>query len=399
MVVFSTSTERIMIMSKTQFIKAITNCNIVLEGGILWDGTLIIEGDRIAAFGESRVTEIPEGAEVIDAGEKYLGPGLVDIHVHGGGGYDTYVEPEVCEMHFLRHGETSILPTPPYDLDKNGFLNAIRTLKEYMPRAKTIKGINFEGPYTNPRFGSHAYMNPWNKPISEEDFKPIVDEAGELATIWSVAPELEGIMPFLKYARKVNPNTIFSIGHSEATPKQIRDMGRFRPRLMTHIMNATGRLPAPGGTRSFGPDEYALKEPEVYAEMISDSMPVHLPADLQRYVLKAKSVDRVILITDSTYYETEPPEHLRHVTDLSFDEHGGLAGSRMTMDKACRNIMKHTSCGIAEAFLMASTNPARLIGLDGEIGSIDVGKIADLIIVDDKFNVDTVILGGEICKF
>ena len=168
---------------------------------------------------------------------------------------------------------------------------------------------------------------------------------------------------------------------------------------MTHIMNATGRLPAPGGTRSFGPDEYALKEPEVYAEMISDSMAVHLPADLQRYVLKAKGVDRIILITDSTYYENQPPERLRHVTDLSFDDHGGLAGSRMTLDMACRNIMKHTSCGIAEAFLMASRNPARLIGLDDEIGSIDVGKIADLVIVDDKFNVDTVILGGEICKF
>ena len=71
----------------------------------------------------------------------------------------------------------------------------------------------------------------------------------------------------------------------------------------------------------------------------------------------------------------------------------------MTLDMACRNIMKHTSCGIAEAFLMASTNPARLIGHDEEIGSVEIGKVADLVIVDDKFNVDKVILGGEICKF
>ena len=386
-------------MATAQKIKAITNCNIVLECGILWCGTLIIDGDKITAFGESRVTEIPEGAEIIDAGEKYVGPGFVDIHVHGGGGYDTYVNPQVAEMHFLRHGQTTILPTPPYDLDKEGFLQAIRTLKEYIPKSKTMKGINFEGPYTNPKYGSHAYMNPWNKPISEEDFKPIVDEAGTLATIWSVAPELSGIMSFIEYAKKVNPDTIFAIGHSEATPAEIRAMGKYRPRLMTHIMNATGRLPAPGGTRSFGPDEYALKEPLVYAEMISDSMAVHLPADLQRYVLKAKGVDKMILITDSTYYENNPPEHLRHVTDLSFDDHGGLAGSKMTMDKACRNIMKHTSCGIAEAFLMASTNPAKLIGLDDKIGSVEIGKVADLVIVDDKFNVDTVILGGEICKF
>lgn len=386
-------------MAKTQKIKAIINCQTVLENGILWDSALIISDGKIIGYGTMRETEIPEGAEIIDADGKYVGPGFVDIHVHGGGGYDTYEKPETTELHFLRHGETTILPTPPYDLDKDGFIKAIRTLKEYMPRAKTIKGINFEGPYTNPKYGSHAYMNPWNKPISEEDFKPIVDEAESLATIWSVAPELPGIMPFLEYARKVNPNTIFAIGHSEATPAEIRAMGKYRPRLMTHIMNATGRLPAPGGTRSFGPDEYALKEPQVYAEMISDSMAVHLPADLQRYVLKAKGVDKMILITDSTYYENNPPEHLKHVTDLSFDDHGGLAGSRMTLDMACRNIMKHTSCGIAEAFLMASTNPARLIGLDEEIGSIEIGKVADLVIVDDKFNVDTVILGGEICKF
>ena len=385
-------------MANAQNIKAITNCQLVLENGILWDAAILISGEKIIGYGTMRETQIPENAEIIDAGGKYLGPGFVDIHVHGGSGYDTYVNPKEAEEFFLRHGETSILPTPPYDLDKNGFLAAIRTLKEYMPRAKTIKGINFEGPYTNPKYGSHAYANPWNKPISEDDFKPIVDEAGALATIWSVAPELDGIVPFLEYARKINPNTIFAVGHSEATPAQIRAMGKYRPRLMTHIMNATGRLPAPGGTRSFGPDEYALKEPEVYAEMISDSMSVHLPADLQRYVLKAKGVEKVILITDSTYYETEPPEHLRHITDLSFDEHGGLAGSRMTMDKACRNIMKHTSCGIAEAFLMASTNPARLIGLDNEIGSVEIGKRADLVIVDDRFNVDTVILGGKICN-
>lgn len=378
---------------------AITNCQLVLECGILWDATLLLEDDKIAAFGPMREIEIPSGVKVIDANGKYVGPGLIDIHVHGGGGVDTYTDPEKAENHFLAHGETSILPTPPYDLDKDGFHEAIKVIRDYLPRAKTIKGINFEGPYTNPKFGSHAYMNPWNKSISEDDYKPIVDAAGKLATVWSVAPELDGLKPFYEYARKVNPDTIFAIGHSEATPKQIRDMGKYRPRLMTHITNATGMLPAPGGTRSFGPDEYALKEPDMYAELICDSMAIHVPADLQRYLIKGKSVDRIILITDSTYYETTPPERLKHVTDLSFDDHGGLAGSKMTLDMACKNIMKHTTCGITEAFLMASTNPARFLGLENEIGSIEVGKTADIIIVDDKFNVDTVILGGKICNF
>ena len=379
--------------------KAITNCQLVLERGILWDATLLISYDKIAAYGAARETEIPQDAEIIDAGGLYVGPGLVDIHVHGGGDTDTYVDPVKAARHFLAHGETSILATPSYDLNRDEFIESVRRIKAGMAEAKTIKGINFEGPYTNPKYGSHAYMNPWRKPISEEDFKPIVDEAGDLALIWSIAPELEGLMPFLEYARSVNPKTIFSLGHSEATPDQVRALGRYKPSLMTHTMNATGRLPVYGGTRSYGPDEYILKETDVYAELISDSLAIHVKPEMQRFIIKGKGIDKMILITDSTYYDNAPPEYLKHVTDLNFDDHGGIAGSKMTMDQACRNIMTHTSCGICEAFLMASRNPARLIGLDDEIGSIDVGKIADLIIVDDKFNVDTVILGGEICKF
>ena len=155
----------------------------------------------------------------------------------------------------------------------------------------------------------------------------------------------------------------------------------------------------PAPVRPFGPDEYALKEPDMYAELISDSLPVHVPAELQRYVLKGKTIDQVILITDSTVYPNPPPERYAHVTDINFDSFGGIAGSKLTMDKACRNIMKHTTCGITEAFLMASRNPARLMGWDNEIGTIEVGKIADLVIVSDRFDVKKVILGGEICKF
>ena len=386
-------------MSENKITKAIINCQIVLEQGILWDAVLLLSDDRIAAYGPARETEIPEGAEIIDANGKYVGPGLVDIHVHGGGGTDTYIDPQTAENHFLRHGETTILATPPYELNREGFLNAIRTVKEYLPKAKTIKGFNFEGPYTNPNYGSHSYANPWRKPISEDDFKPIVDEAGELAVIWSIAPELEGLTPFLEYARKVNPKTIFSVGHSEATPAEIRALGKYKPHLTTHTMNAMGRRDVYGGTRSYGPDEYILKESDVYAEMISDSMAIHVRPEMQRFILAGKGIDKTILITDSTYYENDPPEQFKHIDDLNFDERGGLSGSKMTLEQACRNIMAHTSCGICEAFLMASRNPARLIGLGDEIGTIEVGKTADLIIVDDRFNIDTVILRGEICKF
>ena len=84
---------------------------------------------------------------------------------------------------------------------------------------------------------------------------------------------------------------------------------------------------------------------------------------------------------------------------MSFDDQGNLGGSRLSMDMACRNIMTHTNCGIAQAFLMASRNPARSIGMDDEIGTIEAGKRADLVFVDDMFHVQKVMLSGKLQQF
>jgi len=377
-------------------IKALVNTNIVLENGILWDGIILISEDRILKIGKPEDVEIPQDAEIIDCCGAYAGPGFVDIHVHEGGGFSTCFEPERAAGHFLRHGETSILATPSYDLNFDEMIRAIRTIREAMPKAPTIKGMYMEGPYMNPKYGSHAYQNPWRHPIREEEFKVLVDEAGEDAKIWAIAPEREGILPFLEYARKVNPDTVFAVGHSEALPSQIRGLGKYRPTLQTHSMNATGRLPVSGGTRSFGPDEYCFKELDVYCELISDSFGIHVNSEMQQLLLHTKGIHRTILITDSTVYDEPVPEKFAHVTDLNFDAEGGIAGSKLTMDIACRNIMTHTNCGIAQAFVMASLNPAKVIGMDDEIGSLEAGKRADIVLVDDRFNVKQVVLGGKL---
>lgn len=378
---------------------AIVNCQLVLEQGIIWDAVVLLSGDRIEKFGGVRDIEIPDGIEIIDAEGAYVGPGFVDIHVHGNGGYQTFENPAEAEEFMLKHGATTILATPYYDLPFDEFLKAIRTVKEYMPKARTIKGFYMEGPYINPKYGCFAYNNPWRHPIDAKEYEALVDEAGKYARVWTIAPEREGLVPFLKYARKVNPDVIFSLGHSEATPMQIRALGKYRPTIQTHSMNATGRLPVYAGTRAYGPDEYSFKENEVYTELISDSCCIHVHKEMQQLLLHCKGVDKIILITDSTVYNEPVPEKFAHVTDLNFDSQGGIAGSKMTMEQACKNIMTHTNCGIAQAFLMASGNPARAVGLDDEIGSVDVGKKADLVIVDDRFNVKKVILGGKLCNF
>ncbi len=380
----------------------IKNAQVVLENGIIWNGVIVIEDNRICAVGTEKSLNIPTDAKIIDANGAYVGPGFVDIHVHGGAGQRLFDEPEKIANHFLKHGETSILPSWSGAYTYEETLLGIRNVKRAMTSVKSIKGINMEGPYFNTGYGAWANLDKWySGKIDEKHYKIIVDELGDTVKLWTIAPERDGIMPFVEYARKVNPNVVFSVGHSEATPEDIRKLGtKYRPKLTTHMMNATGRKTVDsGGLRGYGPDEYCLSDPEMYAELISDSCGVHVHSDLQRMIVKNKGIHRVVLITDSTNYDGKNPEEYAHVDDISFNEYGRIAGSKLTLNKACKNIMSHTNCGIVQAFVMASLNPAKVIGMDSEIGSIELGKIADLVFVDDKFDVKQVMLEGEICKF
>ena len=377
---------------------AIKNAKVVHERGIIWDGVIVIENDRIKAYGKSKDIEIPEGAEIIDAEGAYVGPGFVDIHVHGGGGYSTSQQPIEASEYFLSHGTTTLLPTLAYNMPKETFFSAIETVVAAIGKARTVRGMYLEGPYTNANYGSHSYMNEWRGEILEEDYKRMVDAAGKYATVWTIAPERvsEGLLGFLKYAREVNPNTIFAVGHSEAFPSEIRALGKYRPKIQTHSMNATGRKNEKGhGLRYFGPDEYCFKENDVYCEMISDSLGIHVNTEMQELLIHTKGVDKVVLISDCTTHSHPVPEKYAGVTDLNFDAKGGIAGSKITLDQACRNVMAHTNVGICQAFLMASTNPAKAVGLYDELGAIDIDKRADLVFVDDTFKVKRVILGGE----
>ena len=383
-------------------LKVIKNAKVVHERGIIWDGVIVIDGDKIVKYGKSVEVEIPTDAEVIDACGAYVGPGFVDIHVHGGGGCQTSEDPAGAAEFFLSHGETSMLCTPSGTGSKTleTILGYIKNIKEAKKIRKNIKGIYMEGPYYNPNYGANSKLNTWgHRPIEESDFTALVNAGGEDIKVWMVAPEREGLVPFLEYARKVNPNVKFSVGHTEALPSEVRALGKYRPSIQTHSMNATGRVGERinSGLRFAGVDEYAFQETDMYTELISDSLGIHVNPELQCLLLHTKGVDKVILITDSTVYNNPVPERYAYLKDpdINFDSFGGIAGSKLTLDRACRNIMQHTNCGIAQAFLMASTNPAKAIGLYDELGSIDVGKRADLVFVDDMFNVKKVMLEGE----
>ena len=125
---------------------AICNGNVVLEHKILRDGVVLVDENRILAVGSAEEVAIPETAEVYDAQGLYIGPGFVDIHVHGGNGHFLYAEPTAAAAHFLKHGETTVLVALYYDLSKEDFLEAIQRVKEVMEddSTKNIAGFYME---------------------------------------------------------------------------------------------------------------------------------------------------------------------------------------------------------------------------------------------------------------
>lgn len=383
--------------------KAIINTNVVMEDHIIWDGVLLYDHNTIVAVGASDSVEIPEGTTVIDAHGKYTTPGFVDIHNHGANEMWMFEKPEEVTEYFLKRGTTTLLCNIFYNLDLEGYLRGIENVRTYLNQKvpHPIIGFYMEGPYMNAKYGADSKNNKWKHPITAAEYQALVDGAGDLAKIWCIAPEREGIEEFCAYAKKVNPDVLFSVGHSEAKPDMIYKLKKYGLKNQTHHMNATGIVNPfspnnTGGIRDCGPDEAVLYDDDIYTELIVDKLGIHVKPHNVRMVTKIKGVDRVILITDSYPIGFPPtkPQYAKAV-DLGFDSEGGLCGSKMTMDMACRNMVEHTGCGLSDIFKYAALNPAKLLGIDDQIGSIEVGKKANLLITDEKFQVERVIFEGN----
>ncbi|HHW30683.1 MAG TPA: amidohydrolase family protein [Clostridiaceae bacterium] len=376
---------------------AITNTHIVLKDHLILNGVIITEGDRIVNLGEMNKTDIPGNAQIIDANGNYTGPGLIDIHTHAGGNAFFTEDPQRAAEHHLRHGTTSILPALYYNLSREQFLDGISMMKNASKTGsgRIIKGLYMEGPYLNPKFGCEAENNKWTQGIKREEYELLIEEVGDFAKVWCIAPELEGIEEFVADVKKAIPGIVFSVAHSEASPLQIERFIPFGLKLATHHTNATGDLPKYPECRGVCVDETVNFNDDIYAELICDSRGIHVDPYMLRLVLKIKGKDRIILISDAFVSEGPVPEGYEDVDDINFDFAGEIAGSKLTLNIACRNMFKHTGSSLCDVFRFASYNPAKLLNMSG-YGEIAAGNKADLIIVDHLMNVKKVILSGEI---
>lgn len=375
----------------------INNATLVMRDHYIPNAAIIMEDGVIKDFGEMRKLEIPQACEVIDAQGLFVGPGFVDIHTHSDGTVFFQNEPAKASQHHLKHGTTSLLPALYFSMDTAAYVEAIETLREAMkdPVCANIAGLYMEGPYLNPKFGAERESNPWQGSVDAAKHMPIIEAAAGLARVWALAPERAHILDFVLDVKRVDPNAVFTVAHSEASPQEIEALMPYGLKIGTHHTNATGNREKYPECRGVCVDEAVNYNREIYAELICDSMGIHVDPYMLRLVRRIKGDDRIILISDTYACDGPIPPGYDGVDDINFDHAGEIAGSKMTLDISCRNMMKHTGASVCDAFRFASYNPSRAVGLLDR-GEIAVGKRADLVIADHWMGVRKVILGGKI---
>ena len=376
---------------------AIINAELVMRDHLIPEAVLFVEDGKIAGFGEMRTTPIPEGCEIIDAKGDYVAPGLVDIHSHTALDCQIWEDPVPAAAFHLSHGVTTLLPAFRGRMSVDERLFGSEQIRKVMatPEGENIGGVYMEGPYLNPGFGANRNNNPWAKPADPEEYIPFVKAGADLARVWCIAPERPEILEFVQTVRKYNPNIRFAVAHSEATPQQIEALMPYGLSIATHHTNATGTIVNYPECRGVCVDEAVNYNNGIYAELICDSRGIHVAPYMLRLVRKIKGDDKIILVSDRTCYNGPIPPGYEGVTDLNFDDEGEIAGSKLSLDVACYNYMKHTGASIVDVFKVASYNPARATGFTDR-GEIREGLKADLVFVDQKMNIKKVILNGKV---
>jgi N-acetylglucosamine-6-phosphate deacetylase len=390
------------------------NARVVLPQQVAVASTLLIEDGRIARIFDSETDQLPAVDAVFDLDGLTIFPGFIDIHIHGAAGVDTMAATtddlaRVCEF-LARNGVTTWLPTlvPASEAE---YQHSIRAIEEAVaqtsvcdelaagdhklksvPLARVI-GVHYEGPFVNSeQCGAlhREHFRTFNS-VADLDSLPTIQHENAIHLI-TLAPEIEGGIELIKELSR--RGWIVSIGHTRATVEVLDQALQAGARHMTHFMNAM----TPLHHRAPGPVGWGLIHDDVTCDLIADG--VHLDRDVLKLILRSKTADRISLISDAVaptglgdgeyqiWGETIRVENLR-----TQNARGSIAGSVITMLDAVRMML---SLGVPEfeAARMASTNPARLLGIDDVCGSIQEGKRADLVALDRAGAVQMTLVGG-----
>lgn len=376
----------------------IINGQILTPQGWLKDGSVLINDGKILEITNSDLAVI--GATVIDAKGMFIVPGFVSMHCHGGGGHDftegtTEAFKEATAAH-LKHGSTTIFPT----LSSTTFENirlAAATCDQLMAEDAdtTIMGLHIEGPYLNENMAGTQWKEFLKSPDPEE-YKALV-ESTKCIKRWDISPELPGAHDFARYM--TSKGILTAITHTEAEYQEIKDAFAAGFTHAAHFYNAMPGFHKRREYKYEGTVESVYLMDDMSVEVIADG--VHLPATILKLVYKVKGVEKTCLVTDSLKFagytgETiNDPNYVIENGVCKWSDRQTLAGSIATADVLVQTMVKKAGIPLEDAVRMASETPARLTGIADSKGTLEKGKDADIVILDNDVNVRCVFTKGK----
>lgn len=384
----------------------IYNGNIITPGKIIKGGTVLISDGIITAVSE-RDIDAP-GAVLLDAGGRYISPGFIDIHIHGGGGHDfmdNTVEAflGIASLH-VRHGTTSISPTT-LTSSKEDLLETLR-IYEIADKQNTsgsqFIGMHLEGPYF--AVNQCGAQDPrYIRDPDPEEYKEILAGTSVIKR-WSAAPELKGAIEFGKYITA--KGILAAIAHTDAIYEEALEAFENGYTLATHLYSGMLGVTRRNAYRYAGVIEAAFLIDGMDVEIIADG--IHLPPPLLKLVYKIKGAKKTALITDAMRAAGMPEGEsvlgslkngLKVIVEdgvAKLPDRSAFAGSIATADQLVRNMIKMADVPLPEAVRMAALTPATIMKMDDKKGSIEVGKDADIVIFDEDINIEKTIIKGKV---
>ncbi len=371
--------------------KIITDCRIVSDGTIKDGFDIITDGEKISAV----VPKNSISGEKISLGGKYISPGFIDIHCHGGDGAEFIDGTEeavkkACAVHY-RHGTRIMYPTISAS-DTDTVIKALEAIEKSADECRMIiPGVHLEGPYLSPEMCGAQDPNSVRTPDKAE-YTMLFERFGSLIGRWTYAPENDD-GSFLEFMKK--SGIIPSMGHTAAEYKDVKAAFDGGCKLVTHLYSCTSTITRRSGFRILGVIESAYLLKDMFVETIADGK--HLPPELLKMIVDIKGTEKVCLITDAIrpgglgeeldgkeYTDCPVPFFIEDGVAKLIDC-SAFAGSIATADILIKTAVG-SGISLADSVKMLTETPAKAMGLD-LFGRIAEGYNAVFTVFDDALNI------------
>ncbi|HXB42758.1 MAG TPA: N-acetylglucosamine-6-phosphate deacetylase [Puia sp.] len=392
-------------MDSQQSIK-IFNGKVITPDKIIDGGAILIAANIITAVSEKNM-EVSNAIE-IDAKGKYISPGFIDIHVHGGGGYDFMDGNEkaflkIAETH-AKYGTTAMSPTTLTSTKEEilQILDVYEDANRNNINGAQFLGMHLEGPYF--AMNQRGAQDPrYIRDPDPEEYKDILSHSSFIKR-WSAAPELKGAIEFGRYMK--SKGVLPAIAHTDAIYEDVIKAFENGFTLATHLYSGMSGVTRRNAFRYAGVIESAYIIDDMDVEIIADG--VHLPAPLLKLVFKIKGADRTALITDAMRAAgTDTKESVLGNIDnglkvivedsvAKLPDRSAFAGSIATADKLVRTMISMAGVSLMDAVKMMTVTPARILGITDKKGVLAVGKDADIVIFDGNITIAMTMIKGKI---